>query len=183
MLFNPGARFDLARRLRAGEAVPLGEVFRFLSGLYFRGKLAYAAHFTGLERTLVITPNRGLIPASTPVTLEELAAFGTVAIDPADPLYRLPLEESVLALAAAAGSDAAFVLLGSLASAKYVEVLRGLLPGRLRFPVDFQGRGDMSRGALLLRCVALGRELEYAPLETLAVKARRRRSVPDAPAS
>ena len=35
------ARSDLAIRLRDGGA-PLGEVFSFISGLYFCGKLAYA---------------------------------------------------------------------------------------------------------------------------------------------
>jgi hypothetical protein len=35
---------------------------------------------------------------------------------------------------------------------------------RLHFPADFVGRGDMSRGGLMLRCVTEGRELEYAPI-------------------
>jgi hypothetical protein len=36
---------------------------------------------------------------------------------------------------------------------------------RLVFPVDFRGRGDMSRGGLLLRCVDEGRQLDYAVLD------------------
>ena len=42
---NAQARFELARRLARGHGPPLGEVFAFLSGLYFRGKLAYARAF------------------------------------------------------------------------------------------------------------------------------------------
>ena len=64
------AQFDLARRLRSSDRRPtIGEVFSFLSGLYFRGKLAYANAFarphSGSPGVLVITPNRGLIDAST----------------------------------------------------------------------------------------------------------------------
>jgi hypothetical protein len=35
---------------------------------------------------------------------------------------------------------------------------------RLMFPVHFVGRGDMSRGGLMLRCVMAGFELPYVPL-------------------
>jgi len=38
------ATFDLAARLRT-QGAPLGEVFSFMSGLYFRGKLTYAKTF------------------------------------------------------------------------------------------------------------------------------------------
>ncbi len=43
---------------------------------------------------------------------------------------------------------------------------------RLAYPLDFAGRGDMSRGALLLRCVAAGSELAYAPTSTVVRRAR-----------
>ena len=39
------ATFDLAVRLRGPGGAALGEVFSFMSGLYFRGKLAYARTF------------------------------------------------------------------------------------------------------------------------------------------
>ena len=64
LLFNPSADFALAVRLRSG-GVPIGELFAFLSGLYFRGKLAYARAFAraprGAPGLLVITPTRGLV--------------------------------------------------------------------------------------------------------------------------
>src|ERR1051325_10991404 len=41
-LLSPRAEFPLAVQLRRREGAPLGEVFAFLSGLYFRGKLTYA---------------------------------------------------------------------------------------------------------------------------------------------
>ena len=45
LLFNDRAEFDIARRVREGTGAPLGEVFSFLSGLYFRGKITYARAF------------------------------------------------------------------------------------------------------------------------------------------
>ncbi len=45
LLMRDGADFELARRLRGADEVPLGEIFAFMSGLYFRGKLAYANAF------------------------------------------------------------------------------------------------------------------------------------------
>ena len=45
MLMRNTAEFDLARRLRGPNRVTIGEVFTFLSGLYFRGKIAYANAF------------------------------------------------------------------------------------------------------------------------------------------
>jgi hypothetical protein len=56
------------------------------------------------------------------------------------------------------------VLLGSIASGKYVELLTSVLGRRLLFPGDFVGRGDMSRGGLMLRCAREGRELRYVAL-------------------
>jgi len=56
------------------------------------------------------------------------------------------------------------VLLGSIATAKYADVLLDALGELLLFPPDFVGRGDMSRGGLLLRCVRGGTELQYATL-------------------
>jgi hypothetical protein len=65
------------------------------------------------------------------------------------------------------------VLLSSIASAKYVEVLRPLFGERLMFPAAFVGRGDMSRGGLLLRCVDAGTELEYTSVEGAVRRGRR----------
>jgi hypothetical protein len=160
LLFNPRAKFDLACRLRT-ECVPLGEVFAFLSGLYFRGKLAYAERF-GLP--LVITTNTGLLPADTPVTLDTLRAAARVNIKAANPRYRRPLLASARTVAEHLGPDGAVTLLGSIASDKYVEALLSVFGERLTFPLEFVGRGDMSRGGLLLRCAREGQELTYVPV-------------------
>ena len=56
------------------------------------------------------------------------------------------------------------ILLGSVASGKYVDVLLPIFGERLLFPGSFVGRGDMSRGGLMLRAVAAGEELEYQAL-------------------
>ena len=161
LLFSQRARFDLARRLQTGEGATLGEVFSFLSGLYFRGKLAYAERF-GLP--LVITTNTGLRPADDRVTLESLRRAARVDITARNPRYRRPLLVSAQTVAEHLGPDGAVTLLGSIASDKYVDVLLSVFGERLTFPAAFVGRGDMSRGGLLLRCVRAGQELSYVPV-------------------
>jgi hypothetical protein len=173
MVMSERATFDLAARLRTDDGAPIGDVFAFLSGLYFRGKLAYARAFarppdpdspisgTG---SYVITPNAGLRSIDTPVTLDALRRFARVDIDVANAKYRRPLEQSARAIAEDVGPECAVVLLGSIASPKYVDVLQGIFGARLLFPVDFVGRGDMSRGGLMLRSVSSAEELKYIPV-------------------
>ena len=165
LLFDPRARFDLARRLRRGDGPPLGEVFAFLSGLYFRGKLAYALAFarppTATAGLYVITPTDGLCAADEPVDVPRLQRFASVDIAAGDVRYHGPLARDAGRLAAALGPGAEVVLLGSVATGKYVEPLARAFGDRLRFPSAFVGRGDMSRGGLLLRSVRSGVELEY----------------------
>lgn len=172
MVLSPSARFDLAVRLRSESGVPLGELFAFVSGLYFRGKLAYARRFAAVPDPAnavlaggihVITPNAGLRVPDTMVTMEAVRAFAATNIDLANDTYRKPLEQSARAVAEQS-QDCQVVLLGSVASPKYVDVLLDIFGERLCFPVDFVGRGDMSRGGLMLRQVASGDELEYVPV-------------------
>ena len=166
VLLREEASFPLAVELRERGA-PLGEVFAFLSGLYFRGKLAYARAFARppqqVPGVLVITPTRGLADPGTSVTRDDLLEFATVDVASGGERYRAPLLRDVTALSAQAGNGS-FVLLGSIATGKYLDVLRQVLGDRLRFPLEFVGRGDMSRGGLLLRCVEEGRELTYASI-------------------
>src|SRR5207302_154393 len=139
--------------LRTPQGAQIGEVFSFLSGLYFRGKLAYSKCFANspahVKGHLVITTNRGLMPADQFVTIKELQRMGCVPIDAEDRRYRTPLRKSVLALREAIGDACDVVLLGSVASGKYVDVLSKVLGERLLFPAEFVGRGDMSRGGLM----------------------------------
>ena len=173
MVLSERAQFDLAMRLRRGE-VALGEVFAFVSGLYFKGKLAYALNFArppepGAPLTgsgaLVITPTAGLRAVETAVTADALIAFAAVDIAANDPRYSRPLVASARSLHEEIGPDCEVVLLGSIASAKYVDVLIEVFGDRLLFPIEFVGRGDMSRGGLLLRCVRSGEELTYVPVK------------------
>jgi hypothetical protein len=157
LLFSPRARFELAHRLRR-DGASLGEIMSFVSGLYFRGKLAYGSHF-GVP--LVITPNAGLRPADEVVTMARLRAAARVDIHAANPRYRRPLLDSARAVAAALKPDDGVTLLGSIASDKYVTALLEVFGERLTFPIAFVGRGDMSRGGLLLRCVRANQELDY----------------------
>jgi hypothetical protein len=167
LVLNPHARFDLATRLR-GNGAPLGEVFAFVSGLYFRGKLAYSEAFADPPRrvppSLVITPGRGLVPPSTVVTLADMLEMASVPIDTSEQRYMEPLARDANLLAQAAGEKCQVVLLGSVASDKYVAPLIEVFGQRLLFPSDFVGRGDMSRGGLMLRCARSRIELPYVPV-------------------
>jgi hypothetical protein len=167
LVLSPRARFALAHAVQ-GPGAPLGEVFRFASGLYFRGKLAYAEAFArppdGLPGALVIAPGAGLVPVETIVRAADLRALAAVPVDARVPRFREPLVRDARLVAGSIGAAGEVVLLGSVASDKYVEPLLATLGARLLFPVDFVGRGDMSRGGLLLRAVRAGVELAYAPV-------------------
>jgi hypothetical protein len=169
IVLSERASFDLAIRLRT-EGAPLGEVFSFMSGLYFRGKLTYARAFARVPEgadldgaAFVITPSAGLRTPDTMVTVQAIQGFAGVDVSTDNPKYRRPLERSAKALAAEIG-DTPVVLLGSIASPKYVDILLKIFGERLMFPQEFVGRGDMSRGGLMLRCAAAGEELTYVPV-------------------
>jgi len=170
LVFNPQAQFPLARALRTREGVPLGDVFSFLSGLYFRGKLTYARAFerppAGVPGTVVITTADGLVSPHARVNLRRLARWAAVPIDAFEKRYCRPLLRDAELIRDAAAPDCEVVLLGSIATGKYVDLLLRVFGERLLFPSSFVGRGDMSRGGLLLRAVDAGRELDYAPVAT-----------------
>jgi len=163
ILLRPDSTLPIAGRLRAG-ALTLGEAFSFCSGLYFRGKITYARRFAP-DATFVITPTRGLQSPESVVTADLIREFAGVDIASDDVRYREPLERDLRVLAAQLPAGARVVLLGSVATGKYVDVLVQSLGRTLHFPSSFIGRGDMSRGGLLLRHAAGGVELEYSVLE------------------
>ena len=164
LLTRPEASFELARQVRIGDA-KLGDVFTFCSGLYFRGKLAYGQHFAqtpdAVAGVQILTPTRGLVSPETRLGIEELREFVSVAVAADESRFTRPLQRSAEVLAA---TSCEVILLGSIATGKYVDCLLPILTQRLLFPSEFVGRGDMSRGALLLRCVAENTELNYVPL-------------------
>ncbi|HEX5107503.1 MAG TPA: hypothetical protein VFV95_03620 [Vicinamibacterales bacterium] len=173
LISSPRAQFPLAEMMRTARGAPLGDVFSFVSGLYFRGKLAYARQFACPPQpadplaeggVLVITPNAGLRTPDTPVTAASFRAFAAASIEVSNDAYRTPMERAARSLLDVVGPDCEVILLGSIASAKYVEVLLPIFGEKLMFPPAFVGRGDMSRGGLMLRCVAANAELEYAPV-------------------
>jgi hypothetical protein len=168
LLIDPAGRSALAMQLREPRGVPLGDVFSFLSSLYFRGKLTYARAFAdpphGAPPTLVITADRGLVAPEHHVTRDDLLAFAKVDIARGDERYLAPLRRDAESLAHTIDSSALVVLLGSVATGKYVDTLLDAFSERLVFPPTFVGRGDMSRGGLLLRHAREGRELEYVPV-------------------
>jgi hypothetical protein len=179
MLLRPGAATKAALQLRRGE-MTLGDAFSLMSSLYFRGKLAYARAMAGRHgaaaAAFVITPTRGLLAPNTTASVALLEEFAATDIAADQPRYRLPLERDLAGLVPRLAAAARVVLLGSIATDKYVAVLTPLLGERLHYPPAFIGRGDMSRGGLLLRCAAAGVELDSVPLT--AVSARRGRRPP-----
>src|SRR3954470_9728484 len=169
LLFRPATMFPVARALHSAEGAPIGEIFTFLSGLYFRGKLAYAEAFARPPQRLnsgvfVITPNRGLLDPSVRMTLDDLAGLAKTGIDPSAEEFRNPLQRDAKVIAQALGPRGEPVLLGSIATQKYVEVLLSAFPQEVLFPAEFVGRGDMSRGGLLLRSLDARQELAHAPV-------------------
>jgi hypothetical protein len=168
-LLDEGGDSDLARRLRSPEGATLGELFTFVSSLYFRGKLAYARAFAdpppGVPGALVITPGLGLKPPEERVGLDDLRCIAQVPIDADDSRYRGPLERDAKDLAERTGPAPTVVLLGSVATSKYADVLLPVFGPSLRFPEAFVGRGDMSRGGLMLRSAEARQELAYAVLQ------------------
>ena len=167
-LLSPVAGFPLAARLRESGAT-IGEIFQFMSGLYFRGKLTYADAFHRAAPhqagVLVITPGHGLLPPGRRLSHGDLAEIASVPVSMDEPRYREPFERDANVLARGLDPHGIVVLLGSIATDKYVDVLERALDGRLRFPSEFVGRGDMSRGGLMLRCVRERSELTYVPLK------------------
>jgi hypothetical protein len=157
---------EVGLQLQAGGA-PLGDVFAWLSALYFRGKLAYARRFArppgGLAGgALVMAPGTGLREADTRISAADLRAMATVDIETAD--FVRPLRRDAALLDRLCGPGARVVLLGSIATGKYVDTLLDVFGPRLVFPSQFVGRGDMSRGGLMLRAARSGEELPYATI-------------------
>jgi len=177
MILSDRAEFELARKLRSKEGAPIADVFTFLSGLYFRGKIAYATAFArparGIAGVFVITPSRGLVDARTHIRLDDLREFAMVDIHSDDPRYRAPIERDARVLAKKLPPRSEIILLGSIATGKYVDVLLATFRDQLRFPIDFVGRGDMSRGGLMLRCAVDRQELPYIAVAGAVVTGKR----------
>lgn len=152
------SRSDLGDQLRAGGA-PLGDVFAWLSALYFRGKLTYAQRFGS---PLIMAPGIGLCAPSTSITAATLRTMGGVAVE--SRAFVEPLCRDAAQVKATSGARTRVVLLGSIATGKYLDTLLAIFGERLLFPGDFVGRGDMSRGGLLLRSAKSGDELAYVPV-------------------
>jgi len=176
LLLRPEADFALAQRLRDRKAT-LGEAYAFISGLYFRGKLAYAEAFAappaGLPPALIIVPGLGLISPGTMIDVEQLGRIGEISIEHKNRAYRDPLLRDARLLDQNAGPACRYLLLGSIATEKYSEPLLEVFGDRLLFPVEFVGRGDMSRGGLMLRRASSGDELSYVSLRGAIRRGRR----------
>lgn len=167
ILTSDKANFELALKFRAGSAT-LGEIYSFISGLYFRGKMAYAAAFGAgrgqSSNAFVIVPGLGLLPPETVFTPELLEATAQIDVHEDNPVHHHSLLAAAASLDRATNHQCSFVLLGSVASAKYTTALLEVLDHRLLFPAEFVGRGDMSRGSIMLRSATSGQELTYIPV-------------------
>lgn len=175
-LLRDEADFDLAVRLRNGSAT-LGEAYSFISGLYFRGKLAYVEAFgappMGAPPALIIVPGLGLVPPQTMFDAEQLRGTAGVPIKETNPAFTAPLLRDAAMLDRQGGPECQYILLGSIATPKYTDPLLEVFGERLLFPNEFVGRGDMSRGGLMLRCAQSGSELTYVCVRGATVQGRR----------
>ena len=109
LMLMPDAQFTLARALRSRRGAALGDVFSFVSGLYFRGKLTYARRFARppdhtdsvtAGGVLVITANAGLRAPDTRLTIEAFRAFAGATIG-----RLFPAREAGLLMGLALGDD------------------------------------------------------------------------------
>ena len=164
-LTSPRAKSETAQLYRSPEGVPIALAFTYMSALYFRGKITYALHFGGVDNTFVIAPGYGLVPPTWCITEERMKVLSRTPVDIRKRNYRKPLERDARKLAEDLDDDTQVVLLGSVASGKYVDILWPIFGNRLRFPTSFAGLGDMSRGGLLLRATRENPELAYTTLE------------------
>lgn len=165
------AQFALAKLYRSPEGVRVEDAFAFMSALYFRGKIAYAKRFAappdslGESGVFVIAPGYGLVPAGWTLDAERMKKLRRTPIDLKTSGYRRPLEKDAGKLLPHLTDADSVVLLGSIATGKYVDVLWPIFGDRLQFPTIFVGIGDMSRGALMLRAAQSGEELQYSTLD------------------
>ena len=176
MLLRETADFALAVELRQGTAT-IGEIYAFISGLYFRGKMAYADAFAappeGIPAAAIIVPGLGLILPDTVFNCDQLRAIGSVPVDEETEVFSAPLLRDAASLNDRAGLNCEYVLLGSIATEKYSRSLLKVFGERLLFPAEFLGRGDMSRGGLMLRCARSGNELSYIAVQGAVRHGRR----------
>src|SRR5919108_284092 len=147
----------LTARMADGGA-PIGEVFTFMSSLYFRGKLAYATAFgappRGWSGALVIAPGRGLLGADVLIRIVDLQEMAEVPIDEDEPRYREPLVQHATALHRALGPDGRAVLLGSVATEKSAPPLIDVLGDERRHAArddDVLSEADRLRNQALSR--------------------------------
>jgi hypothetical protein len=112
--------------------------------------------------------------------MSTLRGFSRVPISIKNRRYRSALLRGVSQLAREIGPDCEVVLLGSIATGKYLDILKQELGNQLRVPAEFVGLGDMSRGALLLRCVKEQRELNYITVAAASERLRSRNVAPEA---
>lgn len=156
---------------QSAEGVRIDQAMAFMSALYFRGKIAYAERFAqpgpAMEGSgiFIITPGYGLVPPDWRIDAERIKKLRKTPIDIRSRRYKKPLLEDAKTLADQLSSSALVILLGSVATGKYVDLLWPLFADRLRFPRRFAGIGDMSRGAMMLRAARSGEELEYVTLD------------------
>jgi hypothetical protein len=174
LLRNADSGSAFARRVRE-EGAPLGEVFSFLSGLYFRGKLEYARAFArsprDVEAVHVITMTDGLLSPDMRISTRDLERFALCpegARTAAEALAR-----SARTLVDRVNADTEIVLLGSVSTGKYTDILAPIFGERLFFPRDILHIGQLARGALFLRHAREGRELDYLPVAEIIRAGRR----------
>ncbi len=171
LLLKGGGNREIAAGLRSRAGVPIGNLFSFVSGSYFRGKLLYAKAFATSSASgggvYVIVPGRGLGVPEAHIRLADLREIAAVPVHRDVDRYVKPLLKDAKRLARRLSKHDAVVFLGSIASDKYTSVLHTAFENLLHVPRAFIGRGSLSRGSLLLRAAKAGQRLAYVRVEEI----------------
>jgi hypothetical protein len=174
-LLDATSQSELALRLRQTGA-RLGDVYRNISSLYFRGKLEYAQRFRNPPHPAAgvqIITGVGLMLPETLVRFDEFRQLSAISIDARNERYRQPLVADLMRLRETVGVHVDIILLGSIATSKYIDPIESVFGEHVLVPRDFVGCGDMRRGSLLLQCCMQGTELEYVPVGRIECAADR----------
>lgn len=168
-MISPRAMSAAGIAYRSQDGVRIADAFTFMSALYFRGKHAYVRAFAAPhprigETAYVIAPGYGLVTLDWRLDQEKMKKLARTKIDVRSRAYTAPLRRACRELESKLEPEDIVVLLGSVASGKYVDVLEPIFGARLRFPRIFAGMGDMQRGSVMLKAAAAKRELEYVDL-------------------
>ena len=154
---SPGRGHALARR---GVRVP--------QRIVLPRQATYASRFgrppPSLPPALVITPTRGLQSPSLPISRSLIEEFASLDWHRPTRAFWIRSSRVRVSFVHRSSQRCAWSCSGASRRAGTSSRWRASSRAGCNYPAEFVGRGDMSRGGLLLRHAEEGRELDYVPL-------------------